>query len=83
MKTQLSKTKLGNTGLDTPRLALGCMGMSAFYTSGRGSEQQSTECIKYAISNGIPLDTAQIYGDNEAFVGKALQGIERSSYILW
>ena len=67
---------LGNSGLTTSALGLGCMGMSEFY--GAGDEAESVATIQRAVEEGcVFLDTADMYGvgRNEELVGKAIQGI--------
>lgn len=72
-------TKLGNTGLDVSRIALGTMG---FGNASTGmfpwaiDEDKSQNVIKTALDLGINfIDTANIYshGDSEKFVGDALK----------
>ena len=71
-------TKLGNTGLDVSRIALGCM---SYGESARGNhawtldEQTSRPFIKQALEGGINFfDTANVYsaGSSEEIVGRAL-----------
>ncbi|HJT23097.1 MAG TPA: aldo/keto reductase [bacterium] len=78
----MAKVKLGNQGLEVPRMGLGCMGMSDFY-AGR-EEAQSLATLQRALELGVNfLDTADIYGPftNEELLGKFLQG-RRDKVIL-
>lgn len=78
----IAKVKLGNQGLEVPRMGLGCMGMSDFY-AGR-EEAQSLATLQRALELGVNfLDTADIYGPftNEELLGKFLQG-RRDKVIL-
>ncbi|MFH1018414.1 MAG: aldo/keto reductase [Pseudomonadota bacterium] len=71
----MNTRKLGNQGLVTSELGLGCMGMSAFY--GKRDDRESTATIQAALDRGITmLDTADMYGPftNEELVGKAIRG---------
>jgi aryl-alcohol dehydrogenase-like predicted oxidoreductase len=64
-----------NTGRNLPRLGLGCMGMSDFYSPGNLADAIQT--IHRALDLGVTfLDTADIYGvgRNEELVGAAIQG---------
>ncbi|MGY1810797.1 aldo/keto reductase [Blastococcus sp. SYSU D00669] len=63
--------------LDVPRLGLGCMGMSAFYTGAGSDDAESIRTIHRALDLGVTfLDTAEIYGPytNEELVGRAIAG---------
>ena len=72
-------TKLGSTGLDVSRIALGCM---SYGESDRGNhewtldEEASRPFIRAAIEAGINFfDTANVYsaGSSEEIVGRALR----------
>jgi len=78
MKTR----KLGNTGIETPAIGLGCMGMSSVY--GAADDVTSIAVIHRALELGITfLDTADIYGagGNEELVGRAIRG-KRDQVVL-
>ena len=67
--------RLGNQGLQTFGIGLGCMGMSEFY--GPSNETESVATIHRALELGITmLDTADMYGPfkNEELVGRAIKG---------
>ena len=67
--------RLGNQGLQTFGIGLGCMGMSEFY--GPSNEKDSVATIHRALELGITmLDTADMYGPftNEELVGRAIKG---------
>jgi aryl-alcohol dehydrogenase-like predicted oxidoreductase len=64
-------------GLDVPRLGLGTMGMSGFYTRAGADDDDSVRTIRRAIDLGITfIDTAEAYGPytNEELVGRAISG---------
>ena len=72
-------TKLGSTGLDVSRIALGCM---SYGEPGRGNhdwtlgEEASRPFIRAAVEAGINFfDTANVYsaGSSEEIVGRALR----------
>ena len=68
-------TSLG--GLQTSRIGLGAMGMSAFYTGAGRRDDQSIRTIRRALDLGVThLDTAEAYGPyvNEELVGRAIKG---------
>jgi len=75
----LSTRTLGSaengTALAVSALGLGCMGMSAFYTTDSASETDSVATIHRALDLGVTLlDTADMYGPftNERLVGRAI-----------
>ena len=87
--------KLGSQGLVVPAMGLGCMGMTAFYTTGsdpRALEEQGLQTIAKALELGINfLDTAWIYQakgsdgqlvTNEELLGKAIKIHGREKFII-
>jgi len=57
------------------------MGMSAFY-GGRSDEAASIAVIHHALEAGVTLlDTADIYGGNEDFLSRALQGRREQAFL--
>ncbi len=80
MKTR----KLGKNGPVVSEIGLGCMslGIADVYSSSIQSDDDAVALIRRALDLGITmLDTANIYGDSERKVGKALQG-RRASVVL-
>jgi aryl-alcohol dehydrogenase-like predicted oxidoreductase len=80
MKTR----QLGRQGLQVSALGLGCMGLSAFYSTSSATEAEGIALIHRALALGVNfLDTADVYGmhTNEITVGKALKG-RRDSVVL-
>lgn len=83
----ITQVPLGASGLLVGHIGLGCMGMSAFYTSDVGVEERRAECLRTlqtALDHGITLfDTAEIYGPytNEELLGSAVAG-RRSQFVL-
>ena len=78
----LKTRRLGNQGLTTSSLGLGCMGMSEFY--GDRDDSESVATIHRALELGVTLlDTADVYGPhtNEELVGRAIKG-KRDRVIL-
>jgi len=73
--------QLGNSDLKVSEIALG-----SWLTYGVGVEaKQSRACLGAAFDCGINfIDTANIYGKGaaESFLGDALQGVARDSYVL-
>jgi aryl-alcohol dehydrogenase-like predicted oxidoreductase len=71
----MEKRTLGQQGLRTSALGLGCMGMSWAY--GTPDDDESVATIHRAIELGCDfLDTAEAYGpfENEKLLGRALKG---------
>ena len=72
MKTR----RLGSQGPEVSAIGLGCMGMSAFYSTNR-DDAEARRTIDRAIDLGVTfLDTADMYGPhtNEVLVGEAIRG---------
>jgi 1-deoxyxylulose-5-phosphate synthase len=73
--------KLGNSDLKVSEISLG-----SWLTYGGGVEkEQSFACIKKAFDLGINfIDTANVYGRGaaEECLGEALDGMDRTSYVL-
>ncbi|MEV1076933.1 aldo/keto reductase [Streptomyces sp. NPDC050211] len=71
----MQSTSLGR--LDVPRIGLGVMGMSAYYTGAGRDGAESIRTIRRAVDLGVThLDTAEVYGPNinEALLGRAIKG---------
>jgi aryl-alcohol dehydrogenase-like predicted oxidoreductase len=72
----MKKRQLGRQGLQVGELGLGCMGISAFYTTSRVADDEAIALIHRALDLGIDLlDTSDMYGPhtNEVLVGKAVR----------
>ena len=81
-------TRLGSTGLEVSRIALGCM---TFGQPDRGShpwtlpEEQSRPILKHALEQGVTfLDTANVYSDgsSEEIVGRAVRDFARRDEVV-
>src|SRR5262249_21350141 len=73
----MTKRRLGNSGLEVSAIGFGCMsiGIADVYTSSVQSEDDAIALVHRALDLGINfLDSANIYGDSEIKVGKALRG---------
>ena len=71
----MQQRHIGNSGLTSSALGLGCMGMSEFY--GATDEAQSLATLGAALDAGVTLfDTADAYGfgHNEELIGRFLRG---------
>ncbi len=69
--------KLGRDGPNVSSVGLGCMsiGIADTYTSSVRADEDAVALIHRALDLGVTLlDTADIYGDSERQVGKALRG---------
>jgi aryl-alcohol dehydrogenase-like predicted oxidoreductase len=80
----MEQRRLGNLGPQVSAIGLGCMsiGIADVYTSSVQDDTKAIELIHRALDLGLNfLDTANIYGDSEIKVGKALLG-RRDSFVL-
>ncbi|HLH02388.1 MAG TPA: aldo/keto reductase [Bryobacteraceae bacterium] len=80
----MKKRELGRSGLEVSAIGFGCMsiGIADVYTSSARTEQEAIAVVDRALDLGINfLDTANIYGDSEIIVGKALRG-KRDGVVL-
>jgi aryl-alcohol dehydrogenase-like predicted oxidoreductase len=76
--------KLGRNGPAVSAIGLGCMslGIADIYTSSLKNDDEAIALIRRALDLGVTLlDTANIYGDSEEKVGRALTG-RRSDAVL-
>jgi aryl-alcohol dehydrogenase-like predicted oxidoreductase len=81
MKTR----KLGRQGPQVSAVGLGCMsiGIADVYTSSIREDDDAVALIHRAMDLGITLlDTADVYGNSERQVGKALEGKRREQAVL-
>src|SRR5215469_3897938 len=73
----MKKRMLGRNGLGVSAVGFGCMsiGIADVYTSSLQNESDAIALVHRGLDLGINfLDTANIYGDSEIKVGKALRG---------
>jgi aryl-alcohol dehydrogenase-like predicted oxidoreductase len=73
----MNHRKVGTSGPDVSAIGLGTMsiGIADVYTSSVSSDDKAIELIHHALDLGINfLDTANVYGDSEIKVGKAIRG---------
>jgi aryl-alcohol dehydrogenase-like predicted oxidoreductase len=73
----MQRRKLGREGLSVSALGLGCMslGIAEVYSSSVRDDDDAISLIHRALDLGVTfLDTANVYGDSEVKVGKALKG---------
>lgn len=81
----MQQRKLGRNGPNVSAIGLGCMsiGIADIYTSSVRSDDDAVALIHHALKLGITmLDTADIYGNSERQVGKALAGSKRDKVVL-
>jgi len=81
---EMTTVKLGSKGPEVFPIGLGCMslGIADVYTSGLKGEEEAVALVRRALDLGVTmLDTANIYGDSEIKVGRALIG-RRSEAVL-
>ncbi len=80
----MERRQLGKNGPQVSAIGLGCMsiGIADVYTSSAQDESRAIELIHRALDLGVNfLDTANIYGDSEIKVGKAIRD-RRDAVIL-
>jgi aryl-alcohol dehydrogenase-like predicted oxidoreductase len=80
----MERRRLGQSGPQVSAIGLGCMsvGIADVYTSSVHDDIKAVELIHRALDLGVNfLDTANIYGDSEIKVGKALLG-RRDSVVV-
>jgi aryl-alcohol dehydrogenase-like predicted oxidoreductase len=80
----MEQRQLGHHGPQVSTIGLGCMsiGIADVYTSSVQDDRKAIELIHRALDLGLTfLDTANIYGNSEIKVGKALRG-RRDSVVL-
>jgi aryl-alcohol dehydrogenase-like predicted oxidoreductase len=73
----MKQRQLGRVGPRVSAIGLGCMslGIADVYTSSLRDDDDAVALIRRAIDLGVTfLDTADIYGDSELKVGKAIKG---------
>ncbi|MDP9843405.1 aldo/keto reductase [Streptosporangium lutulentum] len=71
----MEERKVGNLGLTSSIVGLGCMGMTGAY--GAADESESIATIRRALELGVEMfDTADVYGPfaGEKLLGRALKG---------
>jgi aryl-alcohol dehydrogenase-like predicted oxidoreductase len=75
MATNISKRRLGNSGLEVSTIGLGCMGLSSAFGQ-QVSREEAIDFLRAAVEQGVTFfDTAEVYGpyNNEEMVGEALR----------
>ncbi len=80
----MEQRRLGKDGPQVSAIGLGCMsiGIADVYTSSVQDDTEAIELVHRALDLGLNFfDTANIYGDSEIKVGKALLG-QRDSVVL-
>jgi aryl-alcohol dehydrogenase-like predicted oxidoreductase len=80
----MEQRHLGRKGPRVSAIGLGCMslGIGDIYTSGVHDDAAAIALIRRALDLGVTfLDTADIYGDSELKVGKAIKG-RRAEVVL-
>ena len=74
---------LGRTGLKVSLLSQGTGGPSQFGQKSGLLQAEQNRLIRRCLDFGINLfDTHESYGDSEAILGRALEGVPRDDYIL-
>ena len=79
----LERKTLGKSGIEVTRVGLGCASLGGMY--GDITEERAHEVVRRALSLGINvIDTAPLYGygKSEIRIGRAVQGRNRSDFVL-
>lgn len=79
----LAKAQIGRTGLEVTRIGMGSAPLGGLFED--VPEALALDTVRRALALGINFfDTAPLYGHgkSETYLGKALAGVERSSYVL-
>ena len=79
----LERKTLGRSGIEVTRVGLGCASLGGMY--GDITEERAHEVVRRALSLGINvIDTAPLYGygKSEIRIGRAVQGRNRSDFVL-
>ncbi len=79
----MKTVQLGKTGIQIPILAMGAASLGSIYQP--VSQQQAEDTVRAALDSGVNyFDVAPYYGltSAETALGKALKGVNRSSYSL-
>lgn len=75
--------RLGRTGLDVSLVSLGTGGPSRFGQDRGTTPEAARRLVRRALDHGVNFfDTAQGYGDSEALLGPALDGVPRDEYLI-
>lgn len=86
MSTDLPEMKyrtLGRSGVRVSVLSVGTGGRGRFGQTQGVGQDEITGFVRHALDVGINLfDTSPLYGDAESILGRALAGVDRSSYLL-
>ncbi len=75
--------RLGRTGLEVSLVSLGTGGPSRFGQHRGTTAEAARRLVRRALDQGVNFfDTAQGYGDSEALLGQALDGVPRDDYLV-
>jgi D-threo-aldose 1-dehydrogenase len=82
MPQPLPTNPVGKTNLRVPVMGLGTAHIAGYFGSEKMSEAQAVEIVHLALEHGMNfLDTAPLY-QTEKYLGKALDGVPRETYII-
>ncbi|KIJ97249.1 hypothetical protein K443DRAFT_133887 [Laccaria amethystina LaAM-08-1] len=81
--TSYPQRQLGRNGPTVAKLGFGTMGFGAFYGQTTASEESIMKALTYAADRGLTFwDTADIYGNSEATLGKWFESTNRRKDIF-